>query len=172
MCKQGPRGMAVTYRPRKWMVPYKTRLTGRLISFDNEGFGVTRRTPRHFAMMPEAAPTHTNSLMVRSVPGSALALAGTRLEPSGTPGFARKLMSNANLPRAGFFARRLEGWNRNVPDGSRRASGSARALPYVLLTMREWGVSPLRTMLLRVKPYWAQALWMRVRRETIPAPSW
>jgi hypothetical protein len=28
-------------------VPYKTRLTGWLIS-ENEGFGVTRRTPRHF----------------------------------------------------------------------------------------------------------------------------
>ena len=48
MCKHGPRGMAVTYRPRKWMVPYKTRLTGRLISSVNEGFGVTRRTPRQF----------------------------------------------------------------------------------------------------------------------------
>ena len=51
--------MAVTYRPRKRAVPYKTRLTGRLISeakafskkarlTENEGFGVTRRTPRHF----------------------------------------------------------------------------------------------------------------------------
>ena len=39
--------MAVTYRPRKRAVPYKTRLTGWLIS-ENEGFGVTRRTPRHF----------------------------------------------------------------------------------------------------------------------------
>ena len=38
--------MAVTYRPRKWMVPYKTRLTGRLISFDNEGFGVTTKEHR------------------------------------------------------------------------------------------------------------------------------
>jgi len=81
--------------------------------------------------------------MVRSVPGSALALAGTRLEPSGTPGFAHKLMSNADLiPRAGLFARRLEGWNGNVPDGSRRAWGSARALPHALLTMREWSMSP------------------------------
>src|SRR5258708_39875594 len=32
MCKHGPRGMAVTYRPRKRPVPYKTRLTGWLIS--------------------------------------------------------------------------------------------------------------------------------------------
>jgi hypothetical protein len=51
--------MAVTYRPRKRAVPYKTRLTGWLISeakafskktrlTENEGFGVTRRTPRHF----------------------------------------------------------------------------------------------------------------------------
>jgi hypothetical protein len=31
MCKHGPRGMAVTYRPRKRAVPYKTRLTGRLM---------------------------------------------------------------------------------------------------------------------------------------------
>ena len=31
MCKHGPRGMAVTYRPRKRTVPYKTRLTGRLM---------------------------------------------------------------------------------------------------------------------------------------------
>jgi hypothetical protein len=40
--------MAVTYRlaPSE-AVPYKTRLTGWLIS-ENEGFGATRRTPRHF----------------------------------------------------------------------------------------------------------------------------
>ena len=47
MCEHGPRGMAVTYRPRKQAVPYKTRLTGWLM-FLNEGFGVTRRTPRQF----------------------------------------------------------------------------------------------------------------------------
>ena len=52
--------MAVTYRPRKRAVPYKTRLTGRLISeanafwkktrlTENEGFGVTRRTPHQFS---------------------------------------------------------------------------------------------------------------------------
>jgi hypothetical protein len=40
--------MAVTYRPRERAVPYRTRLTGRLMSFKNEGFGATRRTPRHF----------------------------------------------------------------------------------------------------------------------------
>jgi hypothetical protein len=59
--------MAVTHRARKRAVPYRTRLTGRLISlresvFDevefrfasrkrallNEGFGATRRTPRQF----------------------------------------------------------------------------------------------------------------------------
>ena len=61
MCKYGPRGMAVTYRPRKRAVPYKTRLTGWLIFLtkafskktrltENEGFGVTRRTPRHFLL--------------------------------------------------------------------------------------------------------------------------
>src|ERR1700760_4511414 len=32
MCKHGPRGMAVTYHLRKQAVPYKTRLTGWLIS--------------------------------------------------------------------------------------------------------------------------------------------
>src|ERR1700758_2650044 len=31
MCKHRPRGMAVTYRPRKRTVPYRTRLTGRLM---------------------------------------------------------------------------------------------------------------------------------------------
>jgi hypothetical protein len=39
--------MAVTHRLRKQAVPYKSRLTGRLIS-ENEGFGATRRTPRQF----------------------------------------------------------------------------------------------------------------------------
>ena len=47
MRKHGPRGMAVTSRPCKWAGPYRTRLTGRLMLI-NEGFGVTRRTPRHF----------------------------------------------------------------------------------------------------------------------------
>jgi hypothetical protein len=46
-CKRCPRGMAVTYRLRKQAVPYKTRLTGRLIS-QNEGFGAARRTPHQF----------------------------------------------------------------------------------------------------------------------------
>jgi hypothetical protein len=49
--------MAVTYRLRKQAVPYKTRLTGRLMPkafskktrlTENEGFGATRRTPRQF----------------------------------------------------------------------------------------------------------------------------
>jgi hypothetical protein len=50
--------MAVTYRLCKQSVPYKTRLTGRLIFLservfktrftENEGFGATRRTPRQF----------------------------------------------------------------------------------------------------------------------------
>jgi hypothetical protein len=53
--------MAVTYRRRKPAVPYRTRLTGRLMLLtkafskkarltENEGFGVTRRTPRHIEM--------------------------------------------------------------------------------------------------------------------------
>ena len=50
MCKHGPRGMAVTYRPRKRAVPYRTRLTGWLIR-SNEGLGATRRAPRHFGML-------------------------------------------------------------------------------------------------------------------------
>jgi hypothetical protein len=36
-CKRCPRGMAVTYRPRKQAVPYKTRLTGWLISLRMRG---------------------------------------------------------------------------------------------------------------------------------------
>jgi hypothetical protein len=36
-CKCGPRGMAVTYRPGNRAVPYKTRLTGRLILFTTRG---------------------------------------------------------------------------------------------------------------------------------------
>src|SRR5215467_11598812 len=65
MCEYGPRGMAVTYRrAMSAAVPYRTRLTGRLICSrkrfragwislketrlaTNEGFGATRRTPRH-----------------------------------------------------------------------------------------------------------------------------
>ena len=47
--------MAVTYRPRKRAVPYKTRLTGWLIS-ENEGFGVTRRTPRHLCRRALSVP--------------------------------------------------------------------------------------------------------------------
>ena len=47
MCEHGPRGMAVTCRPRKRAVPYRTRLTGWLIR-SNEGLGATRRAPRHF----------------------------------------------------------------------------------------------------------------------------
>src|SRR5438128_10034462 len=38
MCKHGPRGMAVTYRLRKRAVPYRTRLTGRLISLSESVF--------------------------------------------------------------------------------------------------------------------------------------
>jgi hypothetical protein len=40
--------MAVTYRLRKQAVPYKTRLTGRLMSLRMRGSAQTRRTPRHF----------------------------------------------------------------------------------------------------------------------------
>ena len=36
-CKRCPRGMAVTYRLRKQAVPYRTRLTGRLISLRMRG---------------------------------------------------------------------------------------------------------------------------------------
>jgi hypothetical protein len=36
--------MAVTYRLRKPAMPYKTRLTGRLIS-ENEGFGANTPDP-------------------------------------------------------------------------------------------------------------------------------
>src|SRR4051794_38956034 len=47
MCKHGPRGMAVTYRSRKRAVPYRTRLTGRLISCD-EGFDASASGPSPF----------------------------------------------------------------------------------------------------------------------------
>ena len=47
-CKRCPRGMAVTYRLRKQAVPYKTRLTGRLMPLRMRGSAQTRRTPRHF----------------------------------------------------------------------------------------------------------------------------
>ena len=42
------------------------------------------------------------------------------------------------------FARRLEGWNQNVLDGSRRAPDSAGALPSALLTMTEMKQALLR----------------------------
>jgi hypothetical protein len=38
MCKHCPRGMAVTYRLRKQAVPYKTRLTGRLMFLTRKRF--------------------------------------------------------------------------------------------------------------------------------------
>src|SRR5688572_2074939 len=82
--------------------------------------------------------------------GQRTALSGTRLEPSGTLGFPQKLTSNADLilgacerirphpeePRALRAApRRMAAGH--VPDGSRRAPGSARALPGALPTMRK-----------------------------------
>src|SRR3954452_10502422 len=47
MCKHGPRGMAVTYRSRKRTVPYRTRLTGRLIS-STRGSMLTASGPSPF----------------------------------------------------------------------------------------------------------------------------
>src|ERR1700712_4394148 len=41
--------MAVTYRLRKRAVPYKTRLTGRLMSLRMRGSAPPRRTPRQFS---------------------------------------------------------------------------------------------------------------------------
>jgi len=46
--------MAVTYRPRKRAVPYRTRLTGRLISC-NEGFGANAPGPSPF--WPSTSPS-------------------------------------------------------------------------------------------------------------------
>jgi len=54
--------MAVTYRSRKRTVPYRTRLTGRLISC-NEGFGVNAPGPSPFG------PTRSHSDGV--IPGRA-----------------------------------------------------------------------------------------------------
>ena len=59
MCKHCPRGMAVTCHLRKQVVPYRTRLTGRLMFFakafskktrltENEGFGATTPGPSPF----------------------------------------------------------------------------------------------------------------------------
>src|SRR5205807_6079490 len=59
MCKYCPRGMAVTYHSRKRVVPYRTRLTGRLMSMtkavsnktritENEGFGAHTPDPSPF----------------------------------------------------------------------------------------------------------------------------
>ena len=47
MRKHGPRGMAVTSRPRKRTRPYRTRLTGRLMLI-HEGFGVNAPDPSPF----------------------------------------------------------------------------------------------------------------------------
>ena len=59
MCKHCPRGMAVTYHLRKQVVPYRTRLTGRLMFLRKRfrrkrvlrrmrGSAQPRRTPHHF----------------------------------------------------------------------------------------------------------------------------
>ena len=45
--------MAVTYRLRKQAVPYRTRLTGRLISC-NEGFDADASDPSPFSRLPYA----------------------------------------------------------------------------------------------------------------------
>ncbi len=83
-CKRCPRGMAVTYRLRKRAVPYRTRLTGWLIScveaFSGEvefrfasrkhtlpkmrGSAPTRRTPRQFYCL-----TNDMRLAVGRIPG-------------------------------------------------------------------------------------------------------
>src|SRR3954451_9333126 len=47
MCKHCPRGMAVTHRPCERAVPYRTRLTGRLMSLEMRGPAQPRRAPRH-----------------------------------------------------------------------------------------------------------------------------
>jgi hypothetical protein len=74
--------MAVTHRPRKRPMPYKTRLTGRLIFLrsgfssgaalrfvkktrleENEGFGAARRTPRHLEFVMAGRICHAKREM-------------------------------------------------------------------------------------------------------------
>lgn len=92
MCKHCPRGMAVTYRLRKPAVPYKTRLTGRLISLRMRGSAQPRRTPRQLRIwredsmgqwVPRPPPF---ALPVPYLGGNArpmadLSVGGNRLEP-------------------------------------------------------------------------------------------
>ena len=65
--------MAVTYFSRKREMPYKTRLTGRLMLL-NEGFGVTRRTLRLFGtVIPGLAKREPGSSRSNlDLPGSML----------------------------------------------------------------------------------------------------
>lgn len=59
MCKHGPRGMAVTYHQRKRVVPYRTRLTGRLMS-TNEGFDANASDPSPFGTISNRARRRPN----------------------------------------------------------------------------------------------------------------
>src|SRR5437879_4852655 len=79
MCKHGPRGMVVTYRSRKRAVPYRTRLTGRLISC-NEGFDANASDPSPFlSMLIDDLAQHTHQRFrrrdVRRVTGVELEIA-------------------------------------------------------------------------------------------------
>src|SRR6185369_13938661 len=77
MCKHGPRGMAVTYRLRKPAVPYRTRLTGRLISC-NEGFDASASDPSPFwAALRDDLVQHTHQRLRR---GDIRRVAGVELD--------------------------------------------------------------------------------------------
>src|SRR3954451_20345085 len=72
MCKHCPRGMAVTYRLAQAAVPYRTRLTGRLI---REERGVRRRTPGPSPVLlcaPDAAQRAALAERCAAEPGPSL----------------------------------------------------------------------------------------------------
>jgi hypothetical protein len=94
-CKRCPRGMAVTYRPRERAMPYRTRLTGRLMSITMRG-PASRAGP--LAILQEIRPSapvilpcgrHILPLLVEIRPAGR---SGGRLEPRITlfPGNIRR----------------------------------------------------------------------------------
>ena len=79
-------------------VPYRTRLTGRLMSM-NEGSGGTRRTPRHF----EATPRNDVQLSTRSVK----ILSSNAISASGAVTFGEWLASISKQRQPGSDLARL-----------------------------------------------------------------
>ena len=116
-CKRCPRGMAVTYRPRNRAVPYKTRLTGWLISCvatllaksssvsrqerhilpKMRGSAPTRRTPRHFLLtlflLEGVIPGRERSDRTRNLEIPRCAIAHLWSGPSDHPGMTSLIAS-------------------------------------------------------------------------------